>query len=217
MSETLTTQFAGHEFILHWDRALYWPAFSTLLVADVHLGKGAVFRRQGLALPTGDTSNDLTRLEKLIDRFRPQRLIVLGDLLHDSHTSALTPTLEQKVTDWRQRYRQMSWLLINGNHDRYLARIPTQWMLTSSQELEMGGIVLRHEHSQEVVPEMAGHIHPVIVMQGGNRDRLRAPVFWQQTNRFTLPAFGAFTGGFNIKRRQCDKIFVVGPEEIILW
>jgi hypothetical protein len=44
-------------------RALYWPARRALLIADLHLGKADVFRRAGIALPSGGTGEDLQRLQ----------------------------------------------------------------------------------------------------------------------------------------------------------
>jgi hypothetical protein len=36
---------AGEKLGLFAERAIYWPARSTLLVADPHFGKAATFRR----------------------------------------------------------------------------------------------------------------------------------------------------------------------------
>ena len=58
---------AGQPMRLLGDRALYWPARQRLMIADLHLGKGDVFRRAGISLPAGGTSDDLSRLERLVD------------------------------------------------------------------------------------------------------------------------------------------------------
>lgn len=44
---------AGYTFQLLPQRALWWASEKTLLVADVHLGKGATFRALGQPLPRG--------------------------------------------------------------------------------------------------------------------------------------------------------------------
>ena len=53
-----------------------------LLLADLHLGKGAHFRREGIPVPTNMISKDLRKLETLIDLFQPGRVVFLGDLFH---------------------------------------------------------------------------------------------------------------------------------------
>ena len=40
-----TLDLAGERVVLMADRALYWPRFTTLFVADAHFGKAATFER----------------------------------------------------------------------------------------------------------------------------------------------------------------------------
>src|SRR5215213_2758960 len=75
-------EFANESLHLLPDRAVYWPARSTLLVADVHFGKCATFRSLGVPVPAGSTQKDLARLTKLIELTSARRLVILGDLVH---------------------------------------------------------------------------------------------------------------------------------------
>lgn len=68
MAVELELEIAGEPMRALGDRALYWPARRRLLIADLHLGKGDVFRRAGIALPSGGTSHDLARLAALLER-----------------------------------------------------------------------------------------------------------------------------------------------------
>ena len=56
MSDRLALTLAGETVWLHGDRALFYPEEGALLVADTHFGKGAFLRRQGLALPGGQSA-----------------------------------------------------------------------------------------------------------------------------------------------------------------
>ena len=71
-------------------RAAFLPATSTLLVADVHIGKAASFRRLGVPVPAGTTAANLVRLDGLLARWPVRRLVVLGDLLHAASGRAAT-------------------------------------------------------------------------------------------------------------------------------
>jgi len=51
--------------------ALYWEGEDTLLVADLHLEKGAAYAALGMLLPPYDTRTTLQRLQKVIDAVRP--------------------------------------------------------------------------------------------------------------------------------------------------
>src|SRR5215212_5467779 len=75
-------EFANESLHLLPDRAVYWPARSTLLIADVHFGKCATFRSLGVPVPAGSTQKDLLRLTRLIEQTGADRLVILGDLVH---------------------------------------------------------------------------------------------------------------------------------------
>ena len=64
MSEVLAgrrppIRLAGHSFLPVAAGALYWEAEDTLLVADLHLEKGAAFAARGMMLPPYDTRSTL--------------------------------------------------------------------------------------------------------------------------------------------------------------
>src|SRR6202012_4536751 len=42
---------------------------------------------------------------------------------------------------------------------------------------------------------LAGHVHPVVRLNGPGRDSLRTPCFVVRERQIVLPAFGEFTGG----------------------
>ena len=65
-------------------RAALVAATRTLLVADLHLGKAATFRRAGIPVPEGSAGRDLDRLTRLVADTRATRVIVVGDLLHSA-------------------------------------------------------------------------------------------------------------------------------------
>ena len=77
---------AGERLELHPERAVHWPARRTLFVADVHLGKEHVFGRRGIPIPGGISAAQLARLAALVARTAAERLVVLGDLMHDAPT-----------------------------------------------------------------------------------------------------------------------------------
>ncbi len=51
--ERLSIKLADEPVVLLGDRAMYWPARSRLIIADLHLGKSHVFRQAGIAVPLG--------------------------------------------------------------------------------------------------------------------------------------------------------------------
>lgn len=204
----------GETLDLHADRALYWPRRHTLIVADVHLGKGAAFRRAGLAIPSGDTRRDLLRLEALIALYAPERLLVLGDLFH-------APLLESEswfddMAAFRTRHAQLAFEVLRGNHDRALHHLPPDWRIDwHAGARHEPPFVFAHEPADDHRGYgMAGHLHPVLKLRSPT-DRLRMPVFWLRERHAVLPSFGGFTGGYGITRLAGERVYAVGPDGVI--
>ena len=89
MPETAPTlrshiELAGHTLEPLAAGAVYWQAEDTLLVADLHLEKGAAFAALGMLLPPYDTRSTLARLGKIIAAIDPARVVALGDSFHRS-------------------------------------------------------------------------------------------------------------------------------------
>lgn len=178
----------GESLHLHADRALYWPARGRLMIADLHLGKGDVFRRAGIPVPRGGTDHDLARLDALIQHFQARELFVLGDLLHGPVPDA---PWRHAWLQWRARHAGLRVAAITGNHDRRLAEAGLQLQLPGD-EVRDGPLLLRHEPGPDVDAHViCGHLHPAFAVPG---IRPAWPGFWLRESRLVLPAFSAFTG-----------------------
>jgi uncharacterized protein len=81
-------QIAGQRMRIDARRALFWSDENALLVADLHLGNASLLRQAGTALPPGTTTEGLARLSSLIADYRPQRLLISGDLVHGTESHA---------------------------------------------------------------------------------------------------------------------------------
>lgn len=187
--------FAGEEFALAGERALYWPREQALLVADLHLEKASFFARHGQMLPPYDSRETLERVAAAIKATGARRVYCLGDNFHDTagpdrlepHAAGMLDALA-RATDW---------VWIAGNHDQ--GRVP--WG-TAVDELDLAGIVLRHHARRgEVRPELSGHFHPRLRVKA--RGRLIARPCWVMARaeggerKLILPAFGTLTGGMD--------------------
>ncbi|MBS7458629.1 ligase-associated DNA damage response endonuclease PdeM [Coralloluteibacterium stylophorae] len=195
------------------DRALHLPALDMLVIADLHLGKGDVFRRAGLALPRGGTAGDLGRLDTLVAATAAGRLMILGDVLHGAANAAAWRAQWQA---WREAHAALRIEAVVGNHDRALAQAGLGIVLLERVHRE-AGLVFRHDPQTDAsAPVLAGHLHPVVRMHGvGPANRL--PAFWLARARrvLTLPAFSAFTGGAEFRPAPDDAVLVCGGDAVV--
>ena len=111
-------EVAGHAMRPLAAGALYWEAEDTLLVADLHLEKGAAFAALGMLLPPYDTRTTLERLAKVIDAVEPARVVALGDSFHRSESAERLAADDRDFLLKLQQGRE--WFWICGNHDPHL-------------------------------------------------------------------------------------------------
>lgn len=206
-------QWHGHLLQLLPQGALYWEDQQALLLSDCHLGREYSLQRSGLALPGGPSFSCLNRIEQLLSRFKPQQLIVLGDLVHAR--CSLAPELVTALSDCRRRWRNIDWWLVAGNHDRgsteTLAALG--WQVQQQRRLE--NVLLCHEppdgEANVDLPTFCGHIHPGVRLP---RERVRLPCFAVSKHRLLFPAFGDLTGTFPLVPEAGERIFVVTDRQV---
>lgn len=203
-------EVAGAELWLQADKAIYYPAFRALLIADAHFGKAAAYRKLGQPVPHGTTHSNLQRLDTLLKNHPCEQLIFLGDFLHAPGSHA--PNTLAALSDWRATHRELKITLIRGNHDKRAGDPPAKLRFNVVDEpLLLGPFALQHEpESHPTHHVLAGHVHPVYRLQGKGRQSLRLPCFYLRERISLLPAFGAFTGGMDIKPDAEGRVYVVG-------
>ncbi len=189
--------FAGQELVLVQGRALYWPREQTLLLADLHLEKASYFAGHGQMLPPYDSRETLERVADAVKQTGARRVITLGDNFHDAEG---TQRLEPYAAGMLEALtRSLDWVWITGNHDQVMHRA---FGGTIAEELELGGILLRHEaQNGETRPELSGHYHPKLRLRVRERHITRPCAVIGRSgsgiDRMILPAFGALTGGMD--------------------
>jgi DNA ligase-associated metallophosphoesterase len=203
-------RFASQDFVLDASGALYWPSQKAVILSDVHLGKVAHFRKHGAALPTGAQYENYLRLTKLIERYKPQHMLIIGDLFHSTINSEW-PVFEDFV-----RTQQTKFSLIVGNHDII---DPKRFLALSIEVLDvltLHGITFSHypDHESEVY-RISGHLHPAIRLSIGAAEKRTLKCFYIKNNQFVLPSFGYFTGNTRIKQLEVDQVYVIAEGEVI--
>ncbi len=214
-SADLEIEVAGERLCLLPERAAWWPAGRTLLVADAHFGKAASFRAQGVPVPGGTTAETLARLDALVARCGVARIAFLGDFLHSRH--GRVPGTLEALSAWRQRHATLELLLVRGNHDRGAGDPPeVLGVRVENEPCPAGPWLLCHEPGPQVGGYvLAGHIHPAVRLTGRANESLRLPCFWFGPDAAVLPAFGAFTGTAVVDPRPGDRVCVIAGDRVL--
>lgn len=171
------------------------PERRWLLFADAHWGKTHFFQKHGLSVGHGVFQADLKRLKNLIDDYRPEMVLCLGDLIH--HEEALNHKLKEAISEFRQK-NPVPMALIRGNHERYIPELPLSWGIDIIEShLKRDGLFLCHEKESFTGPQIYGHLHPKMSLKAQG-DHVSLPCFYRNGDDLVLPAFSEFCGGVNI-------------------
>lgn len=189
--------------------ALWIEDARALVVSDLHLEKGSSFAARGQFLPPYDTRATLSRIAELIVRLSPDMVVSLGDSFHDR--AAASRLDDDDVRTIRQLTAAREWVWIEGNHD---PEPPRDLGGRVARELRIGALTLRHE-SEEGVGEISGHLHPCATV-AGRGGAVRRRCFATDGVRLVMPAFGAFTGGLNVRHEAFSSVFPDGCFALVM-
>lgn len=205
-SEVLHIRLAGVWTALLPSGAVFLESERTLICADLHLEKGSAYARRGQLLPPYDTRETLRRLAQDVRRWDPQRIVLLGDTLHDADASGRMAGSDIEALSITALGRDLIWIV--GNHD---PQGPGVLAGRSVGELTLGGLRLRHEPlSGPQNGEIAGHLHPCARVVASGRS-VRRRCFATDGSRLILPAYGAYAGGLSVCDIAFDGLFACPP------
>jgi DNA ligase-associated metallophosphoesterase len=207
--------FHGAGLLADASGALVWPAAETLAVADLHLEKGSAFAANGTPLPPYDSRETLRRLAILLRRYRPRRVICLGDSFHDSDGAGRLAG--EEVETLRELTAVHEWIWITGNHD---PAPPAGLGGIAAAEFRSSNLVFRHEAARKAEGEISGHYHPKASVSVRNR-RVGGRCFVTDGRRLILPAFGAYAGGLDARDAAIEsllgseyRVFILGRSRV---
>lgn len=217
MSSFIQHTVNNNSFILHNNRTLFWEQEKTLILSDLHLGKTGHFRKSGIAIPHAVMKEDMQRLVDAIQFFKPQQVVIVGDMFHSVENKE-----HEMFLKWRNDLAHVKILLVKGNHDI----VPQQWYSDAAIEvidncLRINNVAFIHHIEDADEKELqqyyffSGHIHPAASIKGLGKQTLRFPCFYFTQQFAVLPAFGKFTGTYLVEPSKNEKTFAVVNNSVI--
>jgi len=177
-----------------FERAVYLPASDALVLADVHLGRA---RASNVEFPVDERGSVLDRLDELLERTEPSRVVVAGDLLHSF--SSLPLGVAEAVEDLVDRVERTGADIVVtlGNHD---VRLDAAYDGRTADEHRLpDGTVVCHGHERPDVDAdryVIGHDHPAIEIEGRRYPcTLYGPGVEDGADVIALPAFTPLAPG----------------------
>jgi DNA ligase-associated metallophosphoesterase len=208
----LSLRWRDESWTLLGERALWRERTRALILSDVHLGKAHDFQAAGVAVPATVHDEDFSRWAALLKSWSPKRVLILGDLVH-SHWQPY-PDLAAKFAELRRSIVGGRFTLVLGNHDVRARPHLEEWGFDDiTNELDDDGLTFAHDALGSKAG-VRGHVHPVVRLKVG-ADRLRLPCFVIGKKHLLLPAFGAFTGGYDVRPHASERVFAIAGREVV--
>lgn len=204
--------WAGHQWWLLPEKAVFWPKHSMLIIADAHLGKSAHFLKNGIYLPSAPFETELGIIKQLLCTYAPKIMLFLGDMFHSTFNESCN-----RYAELLQNFEHTKSVLVKGNHDVFKPVQYHKLAIEVVNEWQQENILFIHHSANEnaTKPVVQGHIHPVYKFKGKAHQQIKLPVFHFSENVFTLPAFSLYAGGYAIKTQKNDKLFAIANDEVI--
>jgi putative SbcD/Mre11-related phosphoesterase len=142
-----------------------------MVVADLHIGWEMALSKRGIHVPT-QTPKLLSKLTSFISEYKPEKLIVLGDVKHTVASAEIGEwhDVPDFFNELKRQIREIH--VIRGNHDGNLEPLlPENIKLWPSTGITLGDIGLFHGN-QWPSPTLLkcktlvmGHVHPVVAFR----------------------------------------------------
>jgi uncharacterized protein len=206
----------GIEMDLMPERALFLRAAKALVVADLHVGKSESYRRFGVPSADGIDEELLVRLSRAAMRAGAKVIVVVGDLTHSA--VGIGEAEMERFAEFRARC-SLPIRLVEGNHDRGVGTLPSEWMVDRVRgAFALGGVRFEHEPPAAAAAAwtVSGHLHPMLSVARGTRS-VEAPAFVVDRARRTLvlPAFSKFTRGVRYEPRAGVELYAIAESEVV--
>lgn len=204
-------------FWLSPNRTVFWEKERALILSDLHFGKTGHFRKSGIGVPQSVFKEDLQRLFAEVQHFRPDELLIVGDMFHSHANKEMDMFLK-----WRNDLPLLRMRLVRGNHDILAKKFyKLADIELTDDKLSIGNFCFAHDldkvcddGSSQFI--FSGHLHPGIRMNGAARQELHFPCFYFTKEYAILPAFSRFTGMYTVRPKKGDKVFILVENKVVM-
>ncbi len=200
-------EIKGEKLLLLPEKGIYWSSKNLIIISDLHLGKAGHFRKHGIPVSGKVHYTDLKILQSLLKSYKPEQVVLLGDLFHSFKNNEWDDFLR-----FIEVFDIVKFILVRGNHDIF-EEYPSKLEVVESLDLRPFNFTHQKENSE--LYNISGHIHPGFRIRGIAREGLTLPCFYFSEDHAVMPAFGQFTGIKKIKPREGDKIFGIADDNVM--
>lgn len=197
----------SEDVLLDGRLALFHKTQRWLAVADLHFGYEISQRLAGRLMPLWGMRPVEERLVELLGDYAPERLVIVGDLVHDKAAATAARALIDRLRS------ACEVIVLAGNHDRQVGR-----HIELRDSWQSDGFHFHHGHCTAETPgrvQIIGHHHPSGTVRDGAGLRLKLPAFVQQGACWIMPAFSPWAAGAAWEPDSESRMWLCSPSRIL--
>ena len=194
--------FGNHKLLLYPSGELYYRDRETVVISDLHLEKGSFYAASNQFLPPYDSIETLKKLQSFITQNCVQKIVFLGDLVHDS--DGFNRISNDALQIFMEIIAKREVILTVGNHDKNFNY--EDQGLKFCEEYRIDDIYFRHQPSDTNGLQIFGHFHPKVTMSIMDK-KLSKKCFVSDAKKVLMPAYGTLTGGMDINSSPIKDLF----------
>ncbi len=144
---------------------------TALLIADPHLGWEMELQKKGIHIPS-QTTKILSKLTAILDKYKPQQLVVVGDVKYTVVSSELGEWHDVPDFFMKLRSHVSDVAIVLGNHDANIEPLlPENVTILPASGAVIGDVAVFHGHKWPSPALLGckslvmGHLHPVVVFR----------------------------------------------------
>lgn len=189
------------------ERCLVFDREHVVVIGDLHLGYEKALEDDGIYIPRMNTDSIRDSLNRIICKYEPETIVLLGDIKHD---------FKRAKYEGKEEIRGIIELIlgaadvvvVKGNHDNYLQNIVSEFGLNAVDHVDIGGYRLEHGHEDSGVrPVIIGHEHPSVRIPGALCGGMKVQCFLyaRKDGVIVIPPFSFLSSGNDLSgsHREC--------------
>lgn len=197
----------------------------TLIIGDLHLGYEEMLNRQGVMMPRINFEEIKERLEKILEKAKPEKIIVNGDLKHEFGTISQQEWKEVlDIIEFLQAHCKQL-VLVRGNHDTILGPIALLKRIEIKKEgffLEKSKVFVTHGHEifrgkefENAKTIVIGNEHPAVSLSEGTKKETYKCFLkgkFEGKELIAMPSFSSIAYGTDVL--QGERVSPFLPEDL---
>jgi putative SbcD/Mre11-related phosphoesterase len=180
---------------------IYLSDLQAAVISDLHLGFEEVMNMNGLYLPKLQRDHVEGMVQKIIERYNPEKIIINGDFKQEFRKN-LSQEWDDVIHFIDRFSSQAELIFVRGNHDNYLQTILSRRNILQLDFYEDDEYFIYHGDRDIGLRKFTilGHEHPSLVLRDrvGGMYKIPAYVYNGESRIAITPAMSFFSSGTDV-------------------